>query len=63
MDIFQFMTNSPILSFFLGLVIIQALATVLFRLPNRILRHRNINKHGYPPPHCDADGDFKKEDR
>ena len=27
---------------------------------NRPLRHRNIRKHGYPPQHCDADGDFKK---
>ena len=29
---------------------------------NRPLRHMNIRKHGYPPAHCDADGDFKKED-
>jgi len=29
---------------------------------NRPLRHLNIRKHGYPPAHCDADGDFKKED-
>ena len=27
---------------------------------NRILRHLNIRKHGYPPSRCDADGDFKK---
>ena len=24
--------------------------------------HRNIYKHGYPPPHCDADGDFREEE-
>jgi len=24
---------------------------------NRFWRHWNIRKHGYPPPHCDADGD------
>jgi len=29
---------------------------------NRILRHWTIRKHGYPPPHCDADGDFKEKD-
>lgn len=33
----------------------------LFLLWNRWLRSRNIREHGYPPPHCDADGDFKKE--
>jgi len=26
---------------------------------NRFWRHWNIRKHGYPPIHCDADGDFK----
>ncbi len=30
---------------------------------NRILRHRNIRLLGYPPPHCDADGDFREDDR
>ena len=29
---------------------------------NRPLRHRNIMKHGYPPSHCDADGDIRKEE-
>lgn len=28
---------------------------------NRSLRHWTIRKHGYPPSHCDADGDFKKD--
>ena len=31
-------------------------------LINRPLRHWNIRKHGYPPEHCDADGDFKKKE-
>ena len=31
---------------------------VIVILINRILRHRNIRKLGYPPEHCDADGDF-----
>ena len=26
---------------------------------NRTWRHFNIRKHGYPPAHCDGDGDFK----
>ena len=29
----------------------------VFRLGNRVLRSVNIRKHGWPPPHCDADGD------
>lgn len=28
---------------------------------NRGLRHRVLMKHGYPPEHCDADGDFKPD--
>jgi hypothetical protein len=34
----------------------------LFLCWNRFWRHLNINKHGYPPAHCDADGDFVKEE-
>ena len=33
----------------------------VFRMWNRWLRHKNILKHGYPPPHCDADGDFREK--
>jgi hypothetical protein len=28
---------------------------------NRFLRHLNIRKHGWPPSHLDADGDWKPE--
>lgn len=28
---------------------------------NRSWRHWNIRLHGYPPTHCDADGDFPVE--
>jgi len=38
-------------------------AKILIVLINRPLRHWNIRKHGYPPSHCDADGDFKSEDK
>ena len=33
-----------------------------FRCWNRWLRSRNIKEQGWPPPHCDADGDFFSED-
>lgn len=43
----------------LGLVIAIPCQTLIV-ITNRPLRHWNIRKHGYPPAHCDADGDFKK---
>ena len=60
MDIFAFMSESPYLTFFLAVIISNAIVRVLVVLPNRIMRHWNIRKHGYPPEHCDADGDFKR---
>ncbi len=36
------------------------LRALLFCLPNRILRSINIANRGWPPVHCDADGDYKK---
>ncbi len=42
-------------------LIVNLIYAVLFRLPNRLLRHLNIRKAGWPPAHCDADGDFKPE--
>jgi hypothetical protein len=45
---------------FIGTIILLELILHLFvNLINRILRHWNIRKYGYPPSHCDADGDFK----
>ena len=38
-------------------------AKVLIFAINRPLRHWTIRKHGYPPKHCDADGDFKDESK
>lgn len=43
----------------LGFVIVFGMIlNFIFRVYNRALRHRNIMKQGYPPEHCDADGDF-----
>lgn len=45
---------------FLGFaLLIEFLCTVLFKCWNRFLRMLNIRAHGWPPAHCDADGDFK----
>lgn len=62
MTVFEFMLASPWLSFFIAIIIHFTLYELFFRLPNRIIRGMNIRKHGWPPAHCDADGDFKKEE-
>jgi hypothetical protein len=61
MNIWQFAAGSPWLAFFLALIALAALEAVLRFCINRPLRAMNIRKHGWPPPHCDADGDFRKE--
>lgn len=43
------------------LIILAACIDLVSFLWNRFWRHWNIRKHGYPPPHCDADGDFKNK--
>ena len=51
-------------SFWVWLGTALLLGTVLkffFVMWNRFLRSFTLRKHGYPPPHCDADGDFKSE--
>jgi hypothetical protein len=46
---------------FLGvLILISLILTFIANMHNRFWRHFNIRKHGYPPAHCDADGDFKE---
>lgn len=37
-------------------VLVQFFANII----NRLLRHGILRKHGYPPEHCDADGDFRE---
>lgn len=61
MDVLQFMSDSPWLTFLLAVSAGEVIVRVVVNLPNRILRHWNIRKHGYPPAHCDADGDFRPE--
>lgn len=59
---FQFMGAHPILTFFLAIIMAEVVIRVTWGIPNRVMRHWNIHKHGYPPAHCDADGDFKPKD-
>ncbi|UTC29704.1 hypothetical protein BAJUN_00740 [Bajunvirus bajun] len=36
-----------------------AIANIPFKIVNRIVRGASIRKNGWPPAHCDADGDIK----
>lgn len=62
MNIYDFMSESPVLTFFIIVGIGIILETVFKWCINRPLRAMNIRKHGWPPKHCDADGDFKPKD-
>jgi hypothetical protein len=55
MNIFQFMSESPFLTFFLFYMVYLTINTAV----RAWVRSRNIKHHGWPPPHCDAEGDFK----
>lgn len=57
-ELFKFIGENPWISFFLACLLVKFLAFCI----NRPLRQLNIWKHGYPPPHCDADGDFRDDD-
>lgn len=50
------------LACWLALCLIMLLHAICFRLPNRIIRHRNIVARGWPPAHLDADGDLLSND-
>lgn len=47
---------------FLVLLAIYIISRCAFRCWNRLMRHLNVRKHGWPPAHLDADGDFKGRD-
>ena len=48
---------------FLGAAILLGMVlNFILAMFNRSLRHFNIRKYGYPPAHCDADGDLPTED-
>jgi|GEM_PF-1176381 hypothetical protein len=53
----------PFCGAFLLAVLGASLAAYPFRIVflvwNRLMRHLNIRARGWPPPHLDADGDWK----
>lgn len=59
--ILKFSEDHPFLAFFVILVVGQ-ICSLPFRLINRVIRHKNIKLHGWPPPYLDADGDLKEDE-
>lgn len=63
-----FLIESPWLSAVLILILgsiftvnfLNLLSNIFYKLPIYLSRHKHIRIHGYPPKHCDADGDFKE---
>lgn len=43
-------------------LIIEIIAKLILFLWGIFWKHLTIRRHGYPPAHCDADGDFKEEE-
>jgi hypothetical protein len=43
------------------IIILMAIIKGIYILIIIILRQKILIKHGYPPPHCDADGDLKEK--
>ena len=58
MNIFEFMSGSPLLSFFIAVVIGSAIMSSV----RYIMMGLSVLKNGYPPAHCDALGGSKTED-
>lgn len=58
----EFWSENPWLTFIAICAIYYSLRNVLLILPNRYFRSRDIAAHGWPPPHCDADGDFRPKE-
>lgn len=45
------------------LLLIYLLAQLIQNISFRILRTIVLRKNGWPPAHCDADGDFKEDEK
>lgn len=59
-EIFR-IASANLFGFIAVILIIYIPCRYAWKICNRYWRHKTIQKMGYPPPHCDADGDFKTE--
>ncbi len=62
-DLVKLVEVAGVGSFFLFLLFILLIRTIIkyaFYYPVKLMiRRSNIKNNGWPPTHCDADGDFK----
>ena len=61
-ELLAFFDSHYVLAFFFMVFIYYLARAILFVLPNRIIRCVNMWKNGWPPTHCDADGDIETVD-
>ena len=62
--IFQYATRNPqyfCSTFLLVVIVVSITFSTIFKCWSRFMRMLNIRKNGWPPPHCDADGDPVKQ--
>jgi hypothetical protein len=62
MNFYEFLVAMGTDSLFILVILGISLFVVIHKAIVRICRSVNISKRGWPPPHCDADGDFKDEE-
>lgn len=62
MGFWEFLTTIESGSLFMLVILGMSLCAVGYKAIMRICRCININKSGWPPRHCDADGDPIEED-
>lgn len=63
MIIYEFCELHPVMAF-LAILAIAAISFFFIYCASYTIcftaRHMTLRKIGYPPPHCDVDGDFQK---
>lgn len=60
-DLYKFAGEHPIVFVILAFTVADVCLYPL-KLVNRLIRHMNLRKCGWPPAHLDADGDVIKKD-
>ena len=64
MNVWEFIDAHLVYTFFLGVfffVVFLTVCELICKVWNRLMRMLNIRKVGWPPEHCDADGDFRQK--
>jgi hypothetical protein len=57
MSAYEFISRNPITVLLLAYIAYR----LVFLCWNRLMRHLNVRRAGWPPAHLDADGDWKPE--